>query len=155
MHVAKFDGLVPASFDYPVYDEDETEHIEKIRLGIHRLSLDDAMSQELRDALDTADQDQKPISQFLGGRTPEECKEDEKPLKPLIGRWNLYEDAKETKLMPITWQFIASRPIDFVVALAETAINAIVPNPQKAERSRSGSAATERSETAEAAAAKS
>lgn len=132
MFLGNFSGLVPTSFKYPWYDEEGKKYEAVIKIGVARLSMTDVLSKELQDALAVAADDPKPIAQLLAGRTQDDCTDGQTPRSALIGSWNLFVDKEETVPFEITWQNIASRPMDFVSQLAETAIEVLIPNPPKA-----------------------
>lgn len=145
MFVGDLESAIPASFKYPYRNGAGEDVVADIRISINRLSFSQSVSKDFHAAMSVAHEDPKPISQFLAGRSKEQCEEGEEPLKPILAGWNLFVDKEETQAFEITWENIASRPYDFVAKLAETAFEALFPNPPKAEPSPNGSALQEKS----------
>lgn len=107
MNIKKFNGSIPASFEYEYTDANGEQRKETINIKVKRLSFKESVSEEFREAYEKIQEQPEKIADLL---------------VKVIADWDLYEDDEHTVKYAISTENLLASPIDFVGALAETAM---------------------------------
>jgi hypothetical protein len=133
MNITKATGLVPASFDFPFYNNDGELEMGKVNLKLFRTSYRQLTSADFKEAMEKAD-DQPEIAAEL--------------LVKTVAEWDLTEDDEGKIPFPLTLDNIIDREPAFIHAMTNAVFERMFPNPQKAENSQGGSAQKANTKTA-------
>lgn len=131
MNINQFTGQIPTSFEATGIDESGEPVNGTIKIKLNRLAYKTVTREGFKEAMENADTDPEVIGKLLAG---------DGEIEPLLAWWEMFEDAENEVMLPITVDNIINLPFDFVTSLAEAVFAKLFPAPTNRENLLAGSA---------------
>lgn len=141
MFIGELTGQLPASFEAVGIDPETGEETKgTINIKLNRIAFKTITKETFQDAMKNADKEPEVIGRLLAG---------DGDTPPMLGEWELFEDAEQSKMLPITCENIIGLPFDFVTELTGAVMGRLFQQTPTAGNSPAGSAQAENTNSAQ------